>query len=129
MKGSGLPKRRCEYLIDVLVESGLLTPQLQAKGATKPFNIYLFKGDNEEYAREALRLHNDELGGQLALEDAARLNWVTDFVADLKAHHWGEVDRPKIVRRCIEENGDTLDRKLAAKAVKLVEESGITVNP
>jgi len=125
-KGSDIPKRRCEYFIDILVDSGMVTPQLHAKGNTKPFNVYLFKGESQDYARQALRLHNDEFAGQMGLEDSLRLEWVEEFVADLNKRNISNIQRWKIARRAIEENGG-FDKNLELAAVKAVRKSGIEV--
>lgn len=125
-KGSDLPKRQCEYLIDTLVDSGLLTPQLHAKGATKPFNVYLFRGEDQEYARQALRLHNDEFAGQRGLEESLRLKWVEEAVTNLKKRRLVEVDRADIITESIKQNGG-YDKELTLAAVKAFRKAGIEV--
>jgi len=125
-KGSDLTKRHCEYLIDILVDSGFLIPQLHAKGNTKPFNVYLFKGEDQDYALQALRLHNDEFGGQKGLEESLRLEWVEGFVANLKKRHATEVDKRLIVTESINQSGG-FNKELTLAAVKAVRKSGIEV--
>ena len=104
-----------------------MIPQLHAKGATKPFKLYLFRGEDQKYALQALRLHNDEFSGQLGLEDSIRLKWVEEVIANLKKRRLVEVDRAEIITESIKQNGG-YDKRLALAAVKTIRNAGIQVS-
>lgn len=101
--------------------------QLHAKGDTKPFNVYLFKGEDQDYARQALRLHNDEFAGQLGLEDSVRLKWVEEIIANLKKRRLIVVDRAEIISESIKQNGG-YDKRLAIAAVNAFKNAGMEVS-
>jgi hypothetical protein len=62
----------------------------------------------------------------MGLEDSLRLEWVEEFVADLNKRNISNIQRWKIARRAIEENGG-FDKNLELAAVKAVRKSGIEV--
>lgn len=131
IKGSTFSRCQCEYIINKLVDGGILILHRHAKGFTRPFNIYLLRGEDLIYVDQALKLHLDSFGsvGQLSLDDSflEDSNWVNIYVENLKKRHVDRMKRRFIVADFITHNGGKYDKKKALEAVEAVKKAGVQV--
>lgn len=127
-RGSGLPKHTCKYIIQKLTNVELLIVVDFASGRTHPHNLYLFKGEDQKYAIEAMKRHKVEntKSPQITLEDSLDSKWVEDYIAFLNKRYITEIGRQRIAIDFREHYGEYDDNRVKV-IVKAIEKAGIVV--
>lgn len=127
-RGSGLPKHTCKYIIQKLTNVGLLIVVDFASGRTHPHNLYLFKGEDQMYAIEAMKRHDAEKAElpQISLDAVLDQQWAEECITRLKKKNYREVDRVDIATSFREKYG-RYDGERVKVIVKIFEKAGIVV--
>jgi len=127
-RGSGLPKHTCNYIIQKLTNAGLLIVVDFASGRTHPHNLYLFKGEDQRYAIEAMKRHDVEKAElpQLSLDAVLDKQWVEEYIVFLKKRYITEIGHQRIAIDFREQYGK-YDKERVKPLIKIIQEAGIVV--